>query len=394
MPDKTVLSTDGNSCLCTANTVDPDGDNTCEAVANCAAHNLRGFMPDGNTNTCVCADNTHVPHEGADGANPNMTIRICAPPLTERQTYTREHCTGADNSRWTVAIAADSNNNIRESCLIPYEIAAVRTAAASELRPAASQPGQNAPGCILRQHAGFTVPSDPLSRCDHENVFGTRGLPAIPAGYTRGDRIIIANNEPTYGGAVIEQRFGAAPPPSGGDKLTGYAFAVGGVVLAGILIHGGLAPNPNALSLSPYSSFSYNHGGAPQYSYGMRLDYQNENMSGYYITGGADGNSWTGAAALKWTDENWTVGYKGTSDKDAADFLLSADIFRKNGTAKYTSGVVADYEITKTGDSFNVSWQNAAEWQYHGWQIKPAAHLHFGGENTGVNYQFGAEYRF
>ena len=305
-------------------------------------------------------------------------VRFCAPPLSYAAGYTPSHC----EREWKVLTAVQvQEKSVRETCEIPVRVesnfAPSALSGVRPLRAVGAEDGETYAACILSEHAGFSG-GRTIPRCDDENLFAARGLPEMPENFNagNGDRITVASSGVFFNGEKLAQ---FAPPSNGGgggaDK-GGIAIATGAAVFIGLLAYGAWDGNPNAFSFSPQTSFSHNNG-RTSYSYGSRLDFEQDKLSAYWSATRAHGvleENWLYATGIEYGKDVWSANFDSvhTGDETEINFGISAEW--KAGAWNWRSGINADYRTNGIENDFSAFWRNSLTVEFGGgWRLMPSA---------------------
>ena len=429
-------------CACPAHIPVTDlADNT-RCLPNCNNPDIypRGSVPAEDRTTCRCPDGldqrayqNNAPTEG------NPTTRFCALPrdMLSDGLYTTDNCT---NRGWATDISVDAGNRVRIVCMIPVAIstvtvaennaAALVAASAGSPRTQQTNPGDTLDGCILTEHSGFTpVGNAPnVEVCEDEDLFGTHGLPAIPAGFNvaserllltpatgDGARALMYNGEQITdratsvggggGGGGGNTGGGGGGTGGGGGGNTGGGGSSGGgagVGAAGLAIFtlvgafflsgdGGL--DPAAFAFSPETSFSFNDGVA-HYSYGTRIDYREDALTAYWAANqsgrtGSDDDPWRYASGLNYEAGILRASFDGINYERTTELNFGLAAEYRTGIYRLESGINADYRLDEYGTEGGIYANTGATLEYKGWEIKPSANLFWRqGESLGDNARF------
>ena len=381
-------------CMCADDKIADN--NNC--VFNCAAaEQPAGSIPNAENDACVCPENTQL-YSG---------VNVCAAALPASR-YSAAHCT---EGNWTITVLADSENRIRQNCIIPVEIEAADfipasgKIAAAALKPQQTNVGDMPDECVLAEHSGFTFAGNNAPPCNAPNLFGNLGLPARPAQFNIAtDRLIVAAGGNVYFNSQVINRIAAPGGGGGGGGGTGGAnIASGGggvgpggimifALIGAVLLSGKDGLNPDAFAFTPHTSFSHN--GGANYSYGSRLDYRQNEVSAYWgasqtgTNGGAD--SWRYTSGLKYAKDFWSAAFDGVNYEKATEIDMRFSAEFRSGIWHWQSGINADYDLDELGVGDGAAyWNTEAAVFYGGWEISPSVGLYWrDGEDFGEDARF------
>ena len=396
--DATTEITNDCQAVCTAPNVHTgEGRDICAAPIDCGGNNAGGSVPNNTNDACVCPEDTQL-YGG---------VNVCAASLPPGR-YSAENCMAGD---WTITVLADSENRIRQNCIIPVEIEAANfipaasggIAAAAALKPQQTNVGDMPDGCVLTQHEGFTAAGNNAPLCNAANLFGDFGLPERPAVFPAGARITVAAGGHVYFNSAVPLTRIAATDTVGSGANGGANIASGGggvgpggimifALIGAVLLSGGDGLNPDAFAFTPHTSFSHN--GGANYSYGSRLDYRQNEVSAYWgasqtgTDGGAD--SWRYTSGLKYAKDFWSAAFDGVNYEKATEIDMRFSAEFRSGIWHWQSGINADYDLDELGAGDGAAyWNTEAAVFYNRWEISPSVGLYWrDGEDFGEDARF------
>ena len=363
----------------------PNSEGLCEAprAADACSHITGGMLDEAN-NVCGCAADGEEIFEKSDGTTAceapvacifgvrngdnececpagfsleNAQTGLCmqnASPIDPATEYSENDCLA---SGWGVREERDGSNNIAQVCAIPL--------LGQGAAPTARQfsPSARTTGCLLVVDGAYDTSHSSVSglpRCGAADVFGDGGIPVRPTDFNPlRHRIVLScpsgfERDPNDGRLCAAVRVvapgGGGVSGSGGEsggKTSGaqrFAIGAGIIILAGAAVgawdEGG---NLSAFSLSPSADYEYDDG-AWRARHGARLNYHND------------------AWSLWWSAEQTRIG-----DDSESRFgwggAWRGEVLRLDAAA-----LISD-------DSTGLRAGAGAEWDFHGWALRPSWQL-------------------
>ena len=156
------------------------------------------------------------------------------------------------------------------------------------------------------------------------------------------------------------------------------ALGVMGIVL---LNHG-----EGALSFNPHAEV--HHVGETYTEYGARLDYTEEDWTGYWSASRGDRGEWRYGTGAKWTGDIFTAGFANTADGEQSDSQFAIGARGEWGVWTLESAYAADWALTETENEWTNRVSAGASAEYFRWTIVPKAEFAWQPDDIGADVRF------